>query len=593
MNQTWFEMDDIKRHKYTSAVWIPLRVTKRRSKGKHGHLGFCEEFFGLNSLAINTNKKEEGLKLDWGSAGLSDESHSFVRDDGYISSDVFESFSGEQLGLRLVMAQHYSGDEIPFWHLHQDLVISLGLMREEDRWVCPNEGYIEVARLFRDREQKPELLEIRSEFLRDYLCARSMGLFITEYHSRREVVKEATHITWPQERMSENNENERWFGSVVAIHEGGSSYGSSTFVSWAGRNDVDEKEDVPTFENPTDKEIDSKSWEVKDEGEKLFLVSGEFWKKTWVDEGLVSPRVRKDKLSETVFFITDANGRKESKETLVDEVSRWLWFRPDVISALANRRGGTLGWYTGNTGWVSCSPDYKIHFGINSIGLINAYAKDIGYLPDWQQNIWAGFNCGPEGGVSAELLSSQMEAKPADTEAPEVGFSKMLRLLNIVFKTAIGSPLFKDHKDQNDILATINRFRVTDRTSLLSLAKDIARLTADRIDIGVLHRLAPPPKGQNWGSLKSLEKVLTLCVSEEKAKKLMTPLFGIWELRLLDAHLPKAEDLESFKKININPEPPWVLQGAELIFSSILALRGIAEVFNAWNPTKVSGGHQK
>jgi len=68
---------------------------------------------------------------------------------------------------------------------------------------------------------------------------------------------------------------------------------------------------------------------------------------------------------------------------------------------------------------VGCSPDYTVHFGINSLGLLNVYAKDIGLLPEWQQRIWAGYNVGPDGKVSKELLASQIDAEPADTQAPE------------------------------------------------------------------------------------------------------------------------------------------------------------------------------
>jgi hypothetical protein len=68
-----------------------------------------------------------------------------------------------------------------------------------------------------------------------------------------------------------------------------------------------------------------------------------------------------------------------------------------------------------------------VHFGINSRGLVNVYAKDIALLPDWQQKIWAGYNIGPDGKVSEELLASQAEAQPADTQAPEVFLGKGLR----------------------------------------------------------------------------------------------------------------------------------------------------------------------
>jgi hypothetical protein len=51
--------------------------------------------------------------------------------------------------------------------------------------------------------------------------------------------------------------------------------------------------------------------------------------------------------------------------------------------------------------------------------VINIYAKDIALLPDIQQQIYATFNVGPEGGISEELLAFQARAAPASTQAPE------------------------------------------------------------------------------------------------------------------------------------------------------------------------------
>jgi len=142
-----------------------------------------------------------------------------------------------------------------------------------------------------------------------------------------------------------------------------------------------------------------------------------------------------------VFFITDAEGKRENKDSLKDG-GRWLWFRPDVIMALVHRRGGSLGWYTRNTGSVSCSPDYGVRFGINKLGLVNVYAKDIALLPEWQQRIWAAYNVGPEGGVSEELLDSQVKAVPAKTQAPEAFLQSGIDLINKLSREKLGFNLF-------------------------------------------------------------------------------------------------------------------------------------------------------
>jgi len=468
MNQAWFEMAEIRKRKFSKAVWIPLRSSMRRNTSvSYGYLGYREEYSGIKTFAIPTTKKDEALKYSWTTLMESNLCRGYVDDaHNYINADSYRTNSGNELGLQLVLDQYINGNEKRVWHLHQDLVITLRLMREKDIWVCSNEGYVEVARLFRDSTGEPEVLEVRAEFLFDYLCARNMGLYLSSYRSRKEVVQEISHVKGLEKPLSERAEHEIWEGRAVQIHEGGDLYGSSTAVFWAGRKDIDPQEDVPVFTEATEDQMDSDHWEVNSKGPKLFLVMGELWKDEWIDAGTLSTRVRKDETLGTNYFITDSKGKKETKETLVNEESRWLWFKPEVINALIACRGGWLKWYTGNTGAVSASPDGNIHFGINSIGLVNAYAQDVGFLPDWHQRIWAGFNCAPEGGVSEELLASQMEAKPANTFAPEVSFVKSIDILNKLFLKKTGHLLFRSHKDKKEIIDKIHRFRATDRTGL-------------------------------------------------------------------------------------------------------------------------------
>src|SRR5208283_2239440 len=103
------------------------------------------------------------------------------------------------------------------WHLHQDYVVTLGLQREGDIWVCPREGYSEVARLHRGGNGGPALLEVRAEHLKDYLCARRMALYATSYYSRRIVVEDASFIDWKDASKKEITKTDRWEGRVIAI----------------------------------------------------------------------------------------------------------------------------------------------------------------------------------------------------------------------------------------------------------------------------------------------------------------------------------------------------------------------------------------
>jgi hypothetical protein len=135
-----------------------------------------------------------------------------------------------------------------------------------------------------------------------------------------------------------------------------------------------------------------------------------------------------DPVASTVQFIVAADGARREARQLTD-AAQWLWFRPDVIPALLRFRHAALEWYSRDTGGVGCLPMSPVHFGLNDVGLVVVFAKDIATLPEWQQRIWAGFNLVPDGGIGAELHASQVRADPAETVAAEAELAEALARL--------------------------------------------------------------------------------------------------------------------------------------------------------------------
>jgi hypothetical protein len=584
LTQDWFEMADIRRRRLNTSVWIPLRAVQELEKsGSYGYLGYRKEFFGIGTVAIPVDEKTTVSKFGWTDIGISHNHSGFCDNGRYVTADVFEDYHGKYLGTHLVLDQHFNSAESSEWHLNQDFVTALGLKREKDIWVRPNEGYIDVARLHRGMNSKPVLLEVRAEHLKDYLCARNMCLYATFYHSRDVVTGDTSFIVWENRSSRDETETDRWEGRVIDIHEGGHPYGEKIAVFHASRTDIEESDDIPDISGmPTNDNIKSSSWEKGFEGRKLFMVMGELWRNEWVEPAKISPRIRRDPLPPSVFFIVDEQGNKQTRETLADS-GRWLWFNPNVIMALVHRRGGSLAWYTQDTGSVACSPDCGVHFGINRLSLVNVYAKDVALLPEWQQRIWAGHNVGPEGGVSEELLASQVRAQPARTQAPEEFLGKGLKLLNVLSQKQLGVSIVKDHEFVRELLPSIHRFRAVDNPGLYSLAKDIARVTADSLDTAAMQTIVSPPKGITWGSLKTLENLLSSKIGAEAARSVMSALFGVYELRHADAHLPSSELEEAMALLKVDRGLPTVFQGYQILHACVSSLFEVVEVLQGWD----------
>ena len=473
--------------------------------------------------------------------------------------------------------QSFDGAEPRQWFLNQDMIFALGLLRDGDNWVRPIEDYVIVARLRRDREGAPIALEIRNEFLRDYLCARKHFLRVSWYRSRKVIVADPAEVGHPKEKR-DTADNERFELRAYPVLEGGGIQGTYA-VFHVARTDVDPDEDVPVPGPETNDNIEAKSWKGKHEGKRLFCVEAELWRDEEIAPAANSPRVRRDQVPTGISYIVDASGARMTSEELDDEdIMRWLWFKPTVVPAVMGHRGTSFEWYTNETGGVGCGPGSLTHFGLNSTGLVTVYAYDVAKLDLWQQRIWAGHNVAPEGGVSKELLSAQTRAVVADTKAPEQIFANFLRNLDPLFSAATGSPFFRAHGSAEKLVELVSWFRALEKGGLFALAKDIVRVFAERIDIVPLNKLAPPPPKEKWGSLKSLEKYLATLVPAEIAHRTMGPLFGVYELRLADAHLGKTELENALKLVGINAQEAPLQQGYQLIDGTAKAIWRLAVI---------------
>ena len=583
MDKTWFEMHDLRKRKFDKSVWIPLHACQYKiNEGKYGFTGYKCEVFCVGSVLLPVKEKDNAKDINWCDLGLIYTQGSYVENNEYYPADHFSDNENNMSGILPVIVQKTLDDTLPPWLLNQDIMIALRLKNEKDRWVSPENGYEEAIRVKRNAEGKEEILEIKANYLKDYLCARNMFLYITSYSERKVIIDDVSNITWNEGENRYYSDYERWEGRIAPIHEGGNPFGQSAMVMQVRRTDVDDDDDMPSLSDPpTNDNTEGESWEKKFHGRKLFFVSGELWYNELIIPGLNSSIVRRDKLPSTNYFIIDAQNSKINGDELIDS-GKWLWFKPDIIMALSNQRNFSLEFFTKDTGSVCCLYGYSIHFGVNEIGLINVYAKDIGLLPDWMQKIWAGYNTVPEGGVSKELLAIQVHVKELDSQAPESFIESGIDYVNSLAQEKFGINIFKKHKEFSNIANKTHRFRSLDEQSFFSLAKDIARLSADSLDIDSMRKYLNMTKEERLGSIKTLEKLLSEKYGEENSKKITKVLVGIYELRLADAHLPSSEIEEAYNKLQVDRTLPFVHQGYQLLYEFVSCIYFIADVIKKW-----------
>jgi len=582
-NQPWFELRNLRARKMDRDAWIVLRACKwARNDTQRFAPGHEEEFFGAASASFPNEAREVVQKtISWDHLNLMHDHAPYVQDGQYQPADRFQSYPEELDGTYLMLSQRGNKIDHGDWLVHPDLILGLQLRREGDNWLAMDEGYVPVIRMSRDERGSPDLIEIRSSHLKDFLAARGEFLCVSTYRSRELITSDRPEIDWKENPTEEKLTGERWQGSVTEITEGGHPYGSEMAVLHVGRKDFDLAQDVPEIGH-TD-EFETRSFKRKFEGKKLFRTWGELWRVEFIDPGEHSVRLRGDDIASSIFFYTDASGIKESAEDL-DRKGRWLWFKPDVMNTALQYRGSSLEWYTADTGRISMGPDGGVPFGVNQLGLINVYAKDIRFSPPWQQQIWAGFNVTPEGGVSRELMMAQAEGEPAATQAPEPFLRIAIERLNRSSAKSFGFRIIRSHPEFEGLIRAAHRFRAVDEDGFYALAKDLARMTADSLDVAGLHKIVSVPKGEKRASLKSLESVLATRLSAKSAHSLMTPLFGVYELRLADAHLPSSNLSEAFSMIFVDRDQPWITQAAQMLAVVVDVLQRIANAFDPDSP---------
>lgn len=544
----WFEMRDLKRRSLTRASWIPLcAYDDSRKKGRFGYLGYELEYFAAVSILFPVADCEKALALGWADVSHNWGYKPYVDNDDYFSAGTFRSFTGELVGDYPVLRQSFDAGEPSIWHLTQDIILGLGLYLEEASWLRPEEDYLKVAQIRRSTAGDPLRLEIRTEQLRDFLCAKGCGLLVATYQSREIILDSAPQFGWTDGITQENGDRHRWEGRIIGIHEGGHPYGSKTAVIHAGRKDMDFEVDVPAYGSPGEDEFTHNSWEIEHKGRKLFRVVGWMWRNEWIPPGDASPRVRGDRTEPKVQFTVDATGKTLAGESLGGHHG-WLWFKPEVVNALLKRRRGFLKWYTADTGEVGPAPHDGVHFGVNELGFVNVLAKDISLVPEIYQKAWVAYNIAPDGGVCKELLMSQMEAAPADTIAPESLLGAAINHLQKASTQLVGHPLLREHHATEKVLQKIHRFNGHSIEGICFLCKEMTKLIIERIDTNLLKKL-DPTADKELGSIKRLEHWLT---SEGfDGRQLTAPLVGAYELRVRDVHLPSDEIGESMQLLGL------------------------------------------
>jgi hypothetical protein len=569
MNRDWILQSRETRRLFANSTWVPLRASIKVEQGppKVTEVDHVSEYFGCGSVAFPSQHREAAEGLSWGRIGIDHSARPYAYEDGYYSPvDEYQYNDKEAIGVELVFEHDQPVIGGTQWILNPDLVIALRLIKEGRNWVRPEEDFVVVARETVDEDGSHSQIEIKREFLMDYLAARGLSLRLSYYRQRVENVIALGESDYAE--LSDRQEQRDGGRYELRIRSLNDVFGGSwaSFRVW--RTDVDPEEDAPVMGPERDDNTESEHREGHRGGYVGLRVEGEFWRDEWINSQRHSVRVRGDEDQTRPQFIVETDGTRMPSRDLNDEdIGRWLWFRPGVVSDLLGHRGFSLKWYTSETGAIVSTSGYATHFGINSSDFITVYAHDVAKLPTWEQHVWASYNVVPEGKVSSELLAAQVEAKPASTHAFEELFFVSMRMLEASFRRGFNIPLFSHDIDDTTAMQQISRFVSKDRASLLRLAKELIRVFSDRLNVRELRKLSTHADKEKLGSNKLLQDVLAQKIGEAEARRIFRAIAGAYDMRVGDAHPTGSKITEALELAGVDESKSFLRQGQQLIYN--------------------------
>lgn len=543
--QAWFEMVDVKRTIYGDGEWTPLWVYEVSRSGDMFSAPYEEEICRIRTLFSPVTNKvelfERWLDLDSDAVYACVDKGHYRKPGFYYSNSSTEPAMGEYAVLSYDIGNSQQGGLL----INQDLVVALKLISNNGNWIRPSNCNLVVIKTEKDSSGRVTSIQVRTEYLRDYLCARGMGLYIEEFRHRQEHSGDGRSIMW---RTSPTVEE-------MSLASG---YGKYEWKGWMFKHD----------DKYTWREIDG-----IDNGllgaQQYYRVEGQLWKQHWVTPSQTSPRVANDVVA--LEYYVKPNGEKHTISALDDDEfgGLYLFFKSDIVRHVM-LAGIDIVWESRDVFCIKFPDGQGVLFGTCQSGKCFCIAADIARMGFWEQNLVYGDNIRPEDPseyVDSELFRNQMMCEYLHTKAPEVEFVRLLNKLEDVFQEKTGVKLWQDIDSSECVMKDVTRFCSDDQNGFVRLAKNITVAMIERLNSKALrHYIDGRVETNQLKSIDLLVATISLIDSKMDGGKQVEFMRVINSIRQADAHLMPQADIEKrIGTIEMKHHLSWIGKGACLI----------------------------
>ena len=304
---------------------------------------------------------------------------------------------------------------------------------------------------------------VHRDYLRDFMSATKTGLLISMVADRfaNAPSKDDLGITPIQDKAIDDLST-----ITTIIHqpksEGGLFQGRSIFH----RNMILNPYDAPKFERSP--------WH--------------FFGKPQVDE------------SQLPVFIVNSEGKKQTlprNRYLPTYIENgigsfgYLYFRPEVLQKYLRAPGFRVFFHMRNWGIASLPGDQgTIDVGINSHGLVNAFALDIAGLNISEQAYWASFSSLPSGEVCEEMFQTRMQQNPPHSPSVIDLVKESCKHIDDSFKELASICVFNPIQPNNIELSRLSVGPLTTQyDELLELAKILYGWIIETMEVDSLRKV--------------------------------------------------------------------------------------------------------
>lgn len=513
----FFNFDDYINKHPKNEPYVILTGQESFQPAGYERMALYSQYVRYGSYMVPIDSKNRALnEIDHHSAFPSEGGYFESNEDGTTVYNLYESWEYNE-GLTVesvVLDRFWEGLGIQFYEPSQRVVLYLRLLNKNDDWIDPYTEEVVIKRV-RMNEQLDGVLhsinriEIKIDYLKDYLAARKSGLFIARYCSRGMIFQSADQI--PQLNQSKEVTHGKW-----------SYYGN----------------DDPKYQ----KEL----WAQADLRQKF-----------WIDP-FPKPR-REDADPQTsefvggVFFIVE-DGTKKEFDVMAGhqgDYFKLISFNPRVMEIFLNRHGFGYREYSRETMGLKFPNGEEIHVGINPSGQIQVWWGQLAKHSKRYQELLAPYS---EPWVEKipdnhDYVRTTIKAEFPVTKPLRENLNKLKTEINDYFETKFQEVFFNADSDAKDLVRVFEPYE-RDPYQLLDIMELIdkwliSEKRPDRIIeyYNLEDLISEKNEKKNFKSLVSLELLLTKYFDENTAKEKITILRQIKDLRICKAHYKNLTEI--------------------------------------------------